>query len=437
MTANANSEHDDMQQLKRTVMSSFVGAVLEWYDFFLYGAVAGLVFGPLYFPEFDPLIATTLSYATFAVGYIGRASGAIIFGHFGDKLGRKKMLVLTLYIMGIGTCAIGCIPTFEQIGIWAPILLIICRFAQGLGLGGEWGGAILMAVESAPAHKRAFYGTLPQVGLAVGLLMAYGVIGLLSMSMSDENFMAYGWRIAFVTSILLLFVGSYIRSKVGETKDFAELKASNAEERAPLLAAFARYPKIIIAAMGARWFEGLIFAVYSVYSLSFLTQHGMDRSMALMVVVVASAVMAVCMPFWGVLADRIGKVRTFGQNSLLLAFMTFFAFWLFYNYADSFIMAVIGLSLTFGVIYSGMFGVMSSMFAECFPPAVRYSGMGFVYQVSGIPAVGFAPMICIALVEADGGAPWYLCAFIFVIGIISVLSCLWISHLQKTGYCNK
>ena len=196
--------HSD-QQLKRAVMSSFVGAVLEWYDFFLYGAVAGLVFGKLYFPNFDPVMATILSYATFAVGYVGRALGGIIFGHFGDKLGRKKMLVLTLYIMGIGTC--------------------------GIGLGGEWGGAILMSVESAPSHKRAFYGTLPQVGLAVGLLMASGVIGLLSMTLSNEQFMAWGWRAAFVTSILLLFVGSYIRSKVTETKDFAEVKAGTLKSK--------------------------------------------------------------------------------------------------------------------------------------------------------------------------------------------------------------
>lgn len=326
MSKNPACETGD-HQLRRAVLSSFVGAALEWYDFFLYGAVAGLVFAPLYFPNFDPVVGTILSYATFAVGYIGRASGAVIFGHFGDKLGRKKMLVLTLYVMGIGTFAIGCIPTYDQIGIFAPLLLIICRFAQGLGLGGEWGGAILMSVESAPAHKRAFYGTLPQVGLAVGLLMASGVIGLLSLGMSDADFMAYGWRIAFISSIVLLAVGSYIRNKVGETKDFTEAKSSREEIGIPLLAAFTNYPKMMLAAIGARCFEGFVFAIFSVYSLTFLTQHGMDRSWSLIVVAVASAVMGVCMPFWGILADRIGKARTFGQNSLLLAFLTFLAFY--------------------------------------------------------------------------------------------------------------
>lgn len=424
-------------QLKRAVCSSFVGAVLEWYDFFLYGAVAGLVFGKLYFPNFDPVMATILSYATFAVGYVGRALGGIIFGHFGDKLGRKKMLVLNLYIMGIGTCAIGLIPTFDQIGIWAPILLIICRLCQGLGLGGEWGGAILMSIESAPRHQRAFYGTLPQVGLAVGLLMASGVIGLLSMLLSNEQFMAWGWRAAFITSIVLLFVGSYIRSKVTETEDFAKVKANNAEVSAPLLTAFKKYPQMMIAAMGARCIDGVAFATFSVYSLTFLTNHGMDRSMALMVVTAASLIMGICMPFWGILADRIGKPRTFGQNAFMLAFLTFPAFWLFQNYAHSFIMATVGLGLTFGVVYSGIFGVMSSMFAESFPPAVRYSGMSFVYQVSGIPTAGFAPMIATALVEWNGGEPWYLCFYICGVGLMSALCCVWMNRLLKSGYCER
>lgn len=435
--SQTNTPDHASQQLKRAVLSSFVGAVLEWYDFFLYGAVAGLVFGTLYFPNFDPVVATILSYATFAVGYVGRALGGIIFGHFGDKLGRKKMLVLTLYIMGVGTCAIGLIPTFDQIGIWAPILLIICRLAQGLGLGGEWGGAILMSVESAPRHKRAFYGTLPQLGLAVGLLMASGVIGLLSMTLTNEQFMSWGWRAAFITSIVLLFVGSYIRSKVTETEDFAEVKANNAEVKVPLLTAFKKYPQMMIAAMGARCIDGVAFATFSVYSLTFLTTHGMERSTALMVVTAASLIMGICMPFWGIVADRIGKTRTFGQNAFMLAFLSFLAFWLFQNFAHSFIMATVGLGLTFGVVYSGIFGVMSSMFAESFPPAVRYSGMSFVYQVSGIPTAGFAPMIATALVEWNGGSPWYLCAYICGVGLMSALCCIWMHRLLRRGYCDR
>ncbi|MEG2171715.1 MAG: MFS transporter [Desulfovibrionaceae bacterium] len=422
--------------LKRALLSSFVGATLEWYDFFLYGAVAGLVFGRLYFPGFEPVVATILSYATFAVGYVGRAFGGIVFGHFGDKLGRKKMLILTLWIMGIGTTAIGCVPTAAQIGIWAPILLILCRLLQGIGLGGEWGGAILMSVESAPRHKRAFYGTLPQVGLAVGLLLASGVIGFLSIFLSEEAFMTWGWRSAFISSFVLLFVGNYIRNKVSETKDFAEVKAKNAEVKSPLMLAFKRYPKMMVACMGARCIDGVAFAVFSVYSLSFLTTHGMPRSTALMVVTVASLFMGICMPLWGLLADKVGKTTIFGINSFILAGASFFAFWIFRYHADSFILAVLALGLTFGVIYSGIFGIMSSMFADSFEPSIRYSAMSFVYQVSGIPTAGCAPMLATFLVAANGGDPWYLCWFICGIGIMSGLCTVWMTRLKNSGYCD-
>lgn len=422
--------------LKRAVLSSFVGATLEWYDFFLYGAVAGLVFGKLYFPNFDPVVSTILSYATFAVGYLGRALGGMIFGHFGDKLGRKKMLVLTLQIMGIGTALIGLIPTYDQIGIWAPILLIICRLAQGIGLGGEWGGAILMAVESAPQNRRAFFGTLPQVGLAVGLLLASGVIGALSWFLTDEAFMRWGWRSAFVSSLALLFVGSYIRQKVSETKDFAEVKERNAEVKSPLMAAFKRYPKMMIACMGARCIDGVAFAVFSVYSLTFLTNHGMDRSAALMVVTLASLFMGICMPLWGIFADKVGKTTVFGTNAFILSIVSFIVFWLFKEFSNNFIIVVLALGGSFGVIYSGIFGIMSSMFSDSFEPSVRYSAISFVYQVSGIPTAGFAPMVATFLVAANGGEPWYLCMYLAGIGIMSALCCVWMTRLKKSGYCD-
>ena len=216
----------DQKNLRRVVLSSLVGAVIEWYDFFLYGVVAGLVFNKLFFPEFSEGMGTILAFATFAVGFVARPLGGIIFGHFGDKIGRKKMLILTLEIMGVATVLIGLIPSYETIGIWAPILLVVCRLAQGIGLGGEWGGAVLMAFESAPAHKRAFYGSLPQIGLSLGLMLASGVVGLLSLLLSDAAFISWGWRLAFILSAVLVFVGAYIRTSVQETKDFSEAKKS-------------------------------------------------------------------------------------------------------------------------------------------------------------------------------------------------------------------
>ena len=217
------------QEIRKVVLASLLGATIEWYDFFLYGVVAGIVFNKLFFPTTDPFIGTILAYSTFAIGYLARPLGGFVFGHFGDKLGRKSMLVLTMLIMGLATIGIGLVPTYAQIGIAAPIILQTLRLCQGLGLGGEWGGAVLMSFESAPAHKRAFYASLPQVGLSLGLLLASGVIGFFSAVLSNEAFINWGWRIAFIMSAGLLFVGSYIRSSVHETKDFAEAKAKMPE----------------------------------------------------------------------------------------------------------------------------------------------------------------------------------------------------------------
>ena len=260
MSDTPNNGHCQ-QNLRRVVISSLIGAVIEWYDFFLYGVVAGIVFNKIYFPDFDPTVGTVLAFATFAVGFVARPLGGIVFGHFGDKLGRKKMLVLTLEIMGVATVGIGLVPSYETIGIWAPILLVLCRLAQGIGIGGEWGGAVLMAFESAPPHKRAFYGSLPQVGLALGLMLASGVIGLLSFFLSDEAFLAWGWRVAFILSAILVGVGAYIRISVQETQDFSSAKKKTEQVKYPILAAFKHYPRTLTACVGARFVEGIAFNV--------------------------------------------------------------------------------------------------------------------------------------------------------------------------------
>ena len=296
MSDTPNNGHCQ-QNLRRVVISSLIGAVIEWYDFFLYGVVAGLVFNKIYFPAADPTVGTILAFATFAVGFVARPFGGIIFGHFGDKLGRKKMLVLTLEIMGVATVGIGLIPSYDSIGIWAPILLVLCRLAQGIGIGGEWGGAVLMAFESAPPHKRAFYGSLPQVGLALGLMLASGVIGLLSFFLSDEAFLAWGWRVAFILSAILVGVGAYIRISVQETQDFSSAKKKTEQVKYPILAAFKHYPRTLTACVGARFVEGIAFNVFGVFSLTYLTNScGLDKTVSLFVIVGAAAVMAVAIP---------------------------------------------------------------------------------------------------------------------------------------------
>ena len=426
-------EHIDQQKnLRRVVISSILGAVIEWYDFFLYGVVAGLFFNQLFFPDFDPRIGTMLAFATFAVGFVARPLGGVIFGHFGDKIGRKKVLILTLEIMGIATVAIGLIPSYATIGIWAPVLLILCRLAQGIGLGGEWGGAVLMSFESAPAHKRAFYASLPQIGMSVGLLLASGVIGLASMLLTDEAFLNWGWRMAFILSAILLIVGSYMRKTVQETKDFSEAKAKLPEAKYPLLDAFKRYPKMMLACMGARFIDGVSFNVFGVYSLTFLTQnHGIDRTHALWAVMISSVVMSVFIPVWGHVADRIGKAKVYGICALILGFASFPAFWVIENHADSFFLVCLAIGLPFGILHSAVFGTMASLFSESFDPSVRYSGISFVYQFTAIFASGLTPLFATVLTGWADGGPWYLCAYFAIVGVLSASCTLWMRRMSR------
>ena len=426
-------EHIDQQKnLRRVVISSILGAVIEWYDFFLYGVVAGLFFNQLFFPDFDPRIGTILAFATFAGGFVARPLGGVIFGHFGDKIGRKKVLILTLEIMGIATVAIGLIPSYATIGIWAPVLLILCRLAQGIGLGGEWGGAVLMSFESAPAHKRAFYASLPQIGMSVGLLLASGVIGFASMLLTDEAFLNWGWRMAFILSAILLIVGSYMRKTVQETKDFSEAKAKLPEAKYPLLDAFKRYPKMMLACMGARFIDGVSFNVFGVYSLTFLTQnHGIDRTHALWAVMISSVVMSVFIPVWGHVADRIGKAKVYGICALILGFASFPAFWIIENHADSFFLVCLAIGLPFGILHSAVFGTMASLFSESFDPSVRYSGISFVYQFTAIFASGLTPLFATVLTGWAGGEPWYLCAYFAIVGVLSASCTLWMRRMSR------
>src|SRR3569623_2914507 len=247
---------NERKLLRRVVVASLIGATVEWYDFFLYGVVAGIVFNQLYFPAGDPVIATLLAYTTFAVGFVTRPLGGVIFGHFGDRIGRKSMLILTLMIMGIASLLIGLVPTYDQIGVWAPIALLILRGLQGLGLGGEWGCAVLMTYEYAEPNKRGLYASLPQIGLSIGLCLASGIVAFLSFSLTDAQFLAWGWRIAFGLSFILVLVGLYIRLNIMETPEFAKVKQKGAEVKIPFMSMIKEYPKEEPAGMSARFIDG-------------------------------------------------------------------------------------------------------------------------------------------------------------------------------------
>ncbi|MCX2900178.1 MFS transporter [Pseudomonas mandelii] len=413
--------------VRKVVIASVIGATIEWYDFFLYGVVAGIVFNHLYFPSDDPLVSTMLAYGTFAVGFLSRPIGGVIFGHFGDRIGRKSMLIMTMMIMGVATFLIGLVPSYASIGIWAPILLLLLRVVQGIGLGGEWGGAVLMAFEYAPKHQRGFYASLPQIGLAIGLCLASGVVGLLSYVLTDAQFLEWGWRMAFLLSAGLVFVGTWIRLNVMESPEFAKVKAANAEAAIPFVDMMKRYPKNVLAGMGARYIDGVFFNVFGVFSLSYLTQTlNLPRSEALVGVMAAAVVMCFTIPMFGALSDRIGRTRVYFWGSLITALSAFPAFWLMMTSQGDMFMIWMAIVIPFGIFYAAVYGPEAAMFCELFDAKVRYTGISFVYQFSGIFASGLTPMIATALMRSSGGQPWTTCLYVLFAGAISAYCAWWI-----------
>jgi metabolite-proton symporter len=419
-------------EVRRVVTASLIGATIEWYDFFLYGVVAGIVFNHLFFPSSDPLVSTLLAYGTFAVGFLSRPLGGVIFGHFGDKLGRKSMLVMTLMIMGVATVLIGLVPTYDQIGIWAPILLLILRIAQGIGLGGEWGGAVLMAFEYAPENKRGFYASIPQIGLALGLCLASGVVGLLSWALTDAQFLAWGWRIAFVLSFLLVMVGMYIRLNVMETPEFAQVKDKGEQIKLPIKEVITKSPGNVLAGMGARYIDGVFFNIFGVFSIAYLTQTlQIPRTDALLGVMAASLVMVFTIPFFGGLSDRVGRTRIYFWGSLLTGLSAFAGFWLMKHAGGNMSLVWLAIIIPFGVFYAAIYGPEAALFAELFDARVRYSGISFVYQFSGIFASGITPIIATYLLQRNGGEPWLICAYVGFAALVSAISASWIGRRKR------
>jgi MHS family shikimate/dehydroshikimate transporter-like MFS transporter len=430
-TSPATSAHDE-RTIRRVVTSALVGATIEWYDFFLYGVVAGIVFNKLYFPAGDPVVATLLAYTTFAVGFVTRPLGGILFGHFGDRIGRKTMLIMTLMIMGIATFLIGLVPTYEQIGVAAPLLLLLLRVLQGIGLGGEWGGAVLMAYEYAPPEKRGFYASLPQIGLAIGLMLASGVVALLSSLLTDVQFLAWGWRIAFLISAAMVGVGIYIRLNVQETPEFAAVKARNAELRIPFADMIKRYPGNVLKGMGARYIDGVFFNVFAVFIIGYLAGTiKISRTDALLGVMIAAFVMIFTIPMFGRLSDRIGRPKVYFWGSLVTAFASFPAFWLITNSGGNVFLIWIAIVVPFGILYAAIYGPEAALFCDLFDARVRYTGISFVYQFSGIFASGITPIVATALLKSGGGQPWQIAWYVVFAGVVSAISAALIGRAAR------
>jgi len=312
---------------RKVAVASLIGTAVEWYDYFIYGTYAALLFPHLFFPSVDPLTGTIAAFATFAVGFIARPIGAAVFGHFGDRIGRKSMLVFSLLLMGGSTVAIGFLPTYETAGMWAAVMLCALRLLQGFAVGGEWGAAVVMAVEHAPANRRGFYGSFPQVGVPAGLLLSTGVFAIVSASMSNEDLLAWGWRIPFIASIVMIAIGMFIRSTVQESPVFKEIKENNEASKAPALEVVQQHRRTLFVTIGMRMMQNAVYYLYTVFMLSYIVGTlKMDRSAGLNAVMISSAIGIFTLPLWAWLSDLIGrkKVSMFGTVASTLFVMPFF-----------------------------------------------------------------------------------------------------------------
>jgi MFS transporter, MHS family, shikimate and dehydroshikimate transport protein len=413
-----NLKNSDSSQatIRRVAIASFIGTTIEWYDFFLYGTASALIFARLFFPKYDPLTGTLASFATYAVGFAARPIGGLVCGHFGDRIGRKSMLVMTLLIMGVATFLIGLLPTYESIGIWAPILLVLLRVAQGFGVGGEWGGAVLMAVEHAPKGRRGFYGSWPQVGVPAGLLLSTLVFWQIS-KLPEEMLLTWGWRIAFLLSILLVGVGLYIRLAVVEPPTFAEVRQTQTTSRRPILDALRQHPRNIILAMGARIAENGAFYLYTVFILTYATQPhiGFSSSSVLGAISLAAVVEIFAIPTYGWLSDRLGRRPVYLFGAIFTGLFAFPFFWLVETSNTRLMMLAVVIALGLG--HAAMYGPQASFFSELFGTRVRYSGASLGYQLASVIAGGLSPLIATGLLRRTGSSSPIA---IFVIGMAMV-----------------
>lgn len=406
----------------KVAIASFIGTSIEWYDFFLYGTASALVFGPLFFPSEEPIIGTLLAFGSFGVGFMARPLGGAIFGNLGDKLGRKKVLVITLLIMGLATATIGLLPTFDQIGIWAPVLLVALRLVQGLGVGGEWGAAVMMSVEHAPKNLRGFFGSIPQMGVPVGTLLSTGAFSLLSM-LPEDDFMSWGWRVPFIASLALVIVGFIIRFTIEESPEFQDAQEAGKVASMPVAVAIRDHWRAILAAGGTRFSENSTFYVVTVFSITYgVDALGLDRQLILNAVLVCAAVEFVLIPLFGRWSENVGHRKLFLWAAALSVLVAFPYFMLFNT--GSFGIIAMTMSVVIGIACV-MFALEPAVMGALFPTEVRTSAVSLGYQIASVLAGGLSPFIATGLYAWSGGSWVPIALYVAAMGMISFVSMWW------------
>jgi metabolite-proton symporter len=384
----------DTPYLRKVVGASMAGTIVEWYEFFLYGTAATLVFGKLFFPQTgDPLDGIIAAFATYAVGFIARPLGGIVFGHIGDKIGRKSLLQFSLILIGASTFLMGCLPTFHSIGYLAPLLLVLLRFVQGFALGGEWGGAVLLVAEHSPNKSRAFWTSFPQAGVPLGNLLATVVMLVLAATLSEDQFLSWGWRVGFWLSVVIIAIGYYIRTQVSDSPIFEAAKAE-AQERAHtgygMGEVFRRYPRGVFTAMGLRVGENILYYMVVTFSITYLAHIGVETTRILTLLFVAHLLHFAVIPLYGLAADRIGRRPVYILGAVLAVIWPFIAFPMFNTQSTAIILAAILLGM---LVHALMYAPQPAIMAEMFPTRMRYSGVSLGYQVTALFAGSWAPMI--------------------------------------------
>ena len=420
---------DSLHRARRAAWGSFAGAVVDWYDFLLYGITAALVFNREFFPQIGPAMGTLAAFATFGVGFLFRPLGGIIFGHFGDRLGRKRMLMMTVWMMGIATACIGLLPSFNQIGWWAPVLLVFLRAVQGFAVGGEWGGALLLAYEYAPEKRKGFFGSIPQAGVTIGMLMATFIVSLMTL-FDEAQFLAWGWRIPFLLSSVLVFLGLWIRKDIDETPAFKQVKKSGQVAKAPLRDTLKHHWREVLIAAGLKVVETAPFYIFSTFVVSYATTTlSYQKSQALESVTLGALVATVMIPLMGLLSDKVGRQKMYTLSVVLLGL--FIVPWFLLLDTGTGWGIMLATIVAFGILWAPVTAVLGTLCSEIFSANVRYTGITLGYQLGAALAGGTAPLIATGLLAKYDGDWRPVAIYLGVTVAISLLAIFCASRMKS------